>query len=140
MSAILHKIDIEVPTEKAYQALNTTQGLSHWWTKSSVDNNDFSFYFGSEDNPPVKMRVIEEQINKKLVWKCIEGPWKDYLFIFEIENTEKGTTLRFYNTGWVDADDFFMHCNCKWGFFLGVSLKNYLEKGQGTPHPNEPKI
>jgi hypothetical protein len=53
---------------------------------------------------------------------------------------ERGSVLRFYNGGWPAQDDFYMHCNAKWGLFLAVSLKQYLEEGRGVPHPQEARI
>lgn len=34
MHSILQKIVIETPPEMLFQALTTTKGLSHWWTKA----------------------------------------------------------------------------------------------------------
>jgi len=59
-------------------------------------------------------------------------------FTFDIEPTDGGSVLRFKNGGRAEASDFYAHCNCKWGFFLGVSLKNYLETGKGSPAPEDP--
>ncbi|WP_157828049.1 hypothetical protein [Paraglaciecola sp. MB-3u-78] len=56
------------------------------------------------------------------------------------EVKKRDAVLHFNHQGWSEADDFFQHCNCKWGFFLAVSLKSYLEKGVGQPHPQDPNI
>ncbi|MFT5434337.1 MAG: hypothetical protein ACI9OJ_005050 [Myxococcota bacterium] len=61
-------------------------------------------------------------------------------FVFDIVEHERGAVLRLSNERWTDDGDFYMHCNAKWGFFLAVSLKKYLEDGTGQPHPQDPSI
>lgn len=66
--------------------------------------------------------------------------WVGTWFSFNIEPTDGGSVLRFKNSGWAEASDFYAHCNCKWSFFLWVSLKNYLEQGKGSPAPEDPEF
>ena len=46
----------------------------------------------------------------------------------------------FGHKGWKQAGEFYMHCNSKWGFFLGTSLKDYVETGKGRPAPEDPDL
>jgi len=46
----------------------------------------------------------------------------------------------FRHSGWLKQDEFFGHCNAKWGYFLAMSLKPYVETGAGAPHPKDPNI
>lgn len=145
MNNILHKITIETTPELLYQALSTEDGLSAWWTKARVNNEAGainSFFFGPEGSQhQVDMEIKALDANKLVSWQCVSGPWVETgSFNFEIEPDERGATLRFSHEGWSEPDDFYQHCNSKWGFFLTVSLKNYLEKGLGQPHPNDPNI
>ncbi len=144
MNSILHRLEINTEPEKLYEALTTQAGLSSWWTKTKTTgnkNDTATFYFEPDDSHQVCMRIIDLIPNKSIVWECESGPWVDTgQFCFDIEESEKGTVMRFSHSGWQTADDFFMHCNSKWGFFFTVSLKNYLETGTGSPHPNDPSI
>lgn len=79
--------------------------------------------------------------NELVVWHCLAGLWTETgLFTFSISPDERGAVLNFSHQGWSETNDFYQHCNSKWGFFLVVSLKSYLEKGVGQPHPNDPNI
>lgn len=87
------------------------------------------------------MRVVSTIENKEVRWQCINGPWAETgEFVFSISEDKRGCCLHFSHHGWQQTDDFYQHCNAKWGFFLVVSLKQYLESGTGLPHPNDPSI
>ena len=142
MPEIAHRIEIEASPEEVYEAITSPNRLSKWWTSASenVENaNLLDFDFGG--GHIVRMQVEEAVVPERVVWQCVEGPWADNgNFVFELEAIERGTNLRFTHHGWSDTDDFFRHCNGKWGFFLAVSLKGLLEVGQGQPSPNDPAI
>lgn len=144
MTDILHRIIIEASPEKVYNALTEQDGLSAWWTKARTEGevgSTASFFFGPNGEHQVDMEITGLAKNESVAWKCIDGPWANTdEFKFHIQPDERGSALQFSNSGWAEADEFFMHCNSKWGFFLAVSLKNLLETGKGQPHPNDPNI
>ncbi|RKF19528.1 SRPBCC domain-containing protein [Alginatibacterium sediminis] len=144
MTDILHRIVIETSPEKVYAALTQQELLSAWWTKAETENKVGTvarFYFGANSEHKVEMKITDLVPNERVCWKCIDGPWVGTdAFQFNIQAHERGAALEFSNLGWAETDEFFMHCNSKWGFFLTVSLKNLLEKGAGQAHPNDPNI
>lgn len=144
MTAIMHKIEMDASPATVFDALVTQAGLSAWWTDATAQpeiGSEAKFAFGPQGEHVVKMKVTELVPGGKVVWQCVEGPWEQTgLFEFDLEAIERGTALRFTHSDWPEADDFFRHCNSKWGFFLGTSLKDYVETGQGKPHPNDPAL
>ncbi len=141
MHSILHKIIIEAAPDKLMDALATEAGLSAWWTAAKVDGNTIRFHFGPNGDHVVEMAVNSSTADNVVSWTCTDGPWADKgEFVFVVEPHERGASVDFAHHGWQESDDFFKHCNAKWGFFLVVSLKQYLETGAGVPHPNEPSI
>ena len=141
MYSIALKIKIETAPESLYEALSSPAGLSNWWTNANQEGGNTHFYFGADGSHRITMKTLTSVPGEKVRWQCIEGPWADKgEFDFSLENTEGGVYLDFAHHGWKEIDDFYKHCNAKWGFFLGVSLKNYLETGLGSPHPNDPSI
>jgi len=146
MPSIKHRIIYEVQPEQLFRALTTLEGLSAWWTRAESDhpseaNNMINFRFGPDGEHVVQMKVAEVTAPTRVVWKCIAGPWEATdNFTFSIDSDTRGSALTFENSGWSNQDDFYAHCNAKWGFFLTVSLKNYLETGKGMPHPADPNI
>jgi len=144
MTNILHRVVIETSPETLYKALTEQEQLSAWWTKTNTSGKLGSvaeFFFGPNDDHKVAMKITELALNKRVRWTCVEGAWVETgAFQFEIQADERGSVLLFSHSGWNEANEFFMHCNSKWGFFLVVSLKALLETGTGQPHPNDPRI
>ena len=144
MTSILHRVKLQASAEQVYNALTTADGLKSWWTKADTTaevNSITRFYFGVNNDHLVDMQITQLIPNQLINWKCVSGPWENTgLFEFVIRPEEQGVMLLFSHHGWQEADEFYMHCNSKWGFFLTVSLKSFLESGTGQPHPNEPDI
>ena len=144
MAAILHRLIIETSPEKLYRALTEQQLLSDWWTKTETDSKvggQAHFRFGDDPAHHVIMEIVALEPSKKVVWQCVQGPWVDTgKFTFDIAKDDRGAVLKFTHEGWPSADDFYRHCNSKWGFFFTASLKSLLEKGIGSPFPNDPRI
>ena len=144
MSSILHRIEIDAQPEKVYDALTDTNQLSGWWAPASVDSDNadlLNFAFGEQGDYTLSMRVDQATPNQQVVWQAEDGPWAEMgQFVFDLEPIERGTNVRFAHHGWPAQDDFYMHCNSKWGFFLTSSLKALVETGTGQPSPREPQI
>ncbi|TGM00605.1 SRPBCC domain-containing protein [Leptospira barantonii] len=137
MPDILHRVGVALPSARVFEAISTVEGLSHWWvadTKGSASLNeviDFGF---------CNMRVLESHPNI-VRWECITGPkeWIGTRVTFELEFKDHQTFVLFRHTDWKEAVEFMYHCSTKWATFL-LSLKSYLEKEEGRPHPYDVKI
>ncbi len=141
MHSILHKTVIESTPENLFQAIKNASGLSSWWTKAEQGEEDITLFFGPNGEHQVVMELISVIPEREIRWKCTSGPWIEQgEFVFSITEHERGSCLDFSHHGWLETDDFYKHCNAKWGFFFTVSLKQYLETGKGRPHPNDPNI
>ena len=144
MNAIMHRIEFNQDPQTLYQALTDVKQLSGWWTRVEHANGDperLRFYFGPNGEHTVDMAVREARPNELVVWRCEAGPWTQTGdFRFEIQALERGCALSFTHSGWSESDDFFRHCNSKWGYFFTVSLKQLVETGTGHPHPQDPDI
>lgn len=141
MTEILHRVVIKSTPEQVFAAITSQEGLSSWWTTMVETNGEkgsiAKFRFG-DGSMGADMKLTEIVEGRKVSWFCTNGPWEGTSYDFEIEPDEKGAALNFSNHGWEKPDNFYRHCNCKWGFFLGTSLKDYIETGKGRPHPDDP--
>lgn len=138
MPDILHRVGIRSKPDQVFEAINTIQGLAHWWTIETSGNTglgkivDFGF---------TKMKVTKSVKNKLLEWKCMEGPkeWLDTSVTFKLVYKEKQTFVLFSHAGWKSPVEFMYHCSTKWATFL-LSLRNWVERGEGHPAPYDVKI
>ncbi|MCG6912560.1 SRPBCC domain-containing protein [bacterium BMS3Abin03] len=136
MPAIKHYLVINSTTKKIYNAFTTKTGITNWWTSQTEIGSKIGdiniFNFGTRYHN--EMSIADLQPNKRVEWKCIVGDkeWIGTNFVFELEEKDKDTILRFSHYNWNEETDFFASCNYQWAYYLG-SLKQYCETGIGTP-------
>ena len=141
MADIIHRVIVRAPARDTYRALTEQKGLARWWTTDTKAEPkvDSVLQFGfAEGKWVVAMRVAELQQDRRVAWKCIEGPadWIGTDLTFDLAEEDGKTVIRFGHKNWKEAVDFMGHCSAKWAYFL-LSLKAYLESGAGTPHPHD---
>jgi uncharacterized protein YndB with AHSA1/START domain len=139
MPAIKHYLLIKAQPEKVYTALSKTEGLCGWWTTGAKTDGHIGgtaeFVFGERYYN--KMKITKIQDNKSVEWECLEGDkeWIGTTFLFDLEEKDGNTILRFSHNNWKEETDFFASCNFNWGYYLN-SLKQYCESGKGMPFNN----
>jgi uncharacterized protein YndB with AHSA1/START domain len=143
MPDILHRVGMQGAAAKVYEALATTEGLSHWWslstTGSTAKGGVVKFRFGTDGG--CDMRVVESRPGEVVEWECVDGPpeWIGTHLTFRIEARGDETFVLFKHAGWREPVEFMHHCSTKWAVFL-LSLKNWIERREGRPHPYDVKI
>ncbi|MFA5057766.1 MAG: SRPBCC domain-containing protein [Opitutaceae bacterium] len=138
MPDIVHRVGINVTPAKVFAALTTIDGLRHWWTISTRGNArkggliDFGF---------CKMRVLAAVPRRTVHWKCVAGPreWVGTEVIFDLGWKQRQTFVLFRHANWKTRVEFMHHCSTKWAVFM-LSLRNWLERGEGHPAPYDVKI
>jgi uncharacterized protein YndB with AHSA1/START domain len=142
MTDIVHRLNINAPGAKVFQAVSTVDGLKGWWTNhvDGVSQEGKQLTFRFPDQGPV-MEVLELIPDEFIKWKCVDGvdAWKDTILTFEMEDLDGGTDLFFAQSGWEEQTGFFAQCNTKWALYL-LSLKEFCEQGQGHPFPKDIQI
>jgi len=80
------------------------------------------------------MRIDGLEQDSRVEWACLDGDpsWVETTIVFDLENREGSTVLRFSHANWREMTDFFAACNYQWGFYMR-SLKSYCETGKGQP-------
>ena len=141
--AIQHKVGIKASAAQVYQSLTTNQGLAAWWTDdvtgAGAVGSTIAFRFNG-GGPDFKVQRLTE--NQQVIWAHAESmpeAWNGTEIVFDIDDKGDQCFVHFQHRNWKSDDDFFAHCNTKWGVFL-LSLKDYLETGAGKPFPNDIQI
>jgi uncharacterized protein YndB with AHSA1/START domain len=137
MSEIQHELFIKSTPTKVYQALTEQKGLSSWWTRhtqAEPHTNTIAQFTFDHGKTAFRMKIIRLLPNKAVVWHCIGGlpEWLDTQLYFELEPSKDGTILHFAHRGWKRTTGIFAKCSFDWAKYL-MSLRSYLEKGQGYP-------
>lgn len=142
MTDILHLLKIDSPREAVYRAIATAAGVRRWLTRDA--DLDARIGGGGEIHFADGKRITRIRIEAlepaaRVVWKVLSAPmptWPDTEIAFELGADGAGTMLRFAHRGFDEADDLFAMSATAWACFL-ISLKQYLETGEGTPHPDD---
>ena len=140
MFEINHQVGIKASPEEIYKALTTNEGLTKWWTNdvSGAGNVGTIIKFRFNGGGP-DFLVTELDKNKTVRWKHSGNTpelWIGTEILFQLQADDDQTFVRFTHSHWMESTDFMAHCSTKWAVFL-LSLKDYLEGGQGRPFPND---
>jgi uncharacterized protein YndB with AHSA1/START domain len=142
MPDILHRVGIRSSAAKVFDALATLDGLSHWWIIGTTGDPAIG---GTIHFDPAgggfDMRVLESRPGEVVRWKCTGGPqeWIGTELTFHLRQEKDQTVVLFTHAGWRDPMEFMHHCSTKWATFL-LSLRNWVERSEGRPHPYDLKI
>jgi len=133
MPDILHRVGIAAEPMRVFHALTTVEGIRHWWNETIQGDasEGAAFQFGSN-----RLEVV--QADPSLVTWRYSGPakaWEPTEITFRLEWRDVQTIVLFKQGGCSEPVEFMHHCSTKWATFL-LSLKDYVEKGEGRPEPS----
>lgn len=138
MPEILHRVGINVKPQKVFEALSTIEGLRHWWTTETTGDtkpgSNINFGF-------CEMKVAASKPDLLVKWKCVVGPkeWIGTEVSFQLKYNVDQTFVVFKHAKWKKPTVLMHHCSTKWAVFL-LSLRDWLERGEGRPVPYDIKI
>jgi len=124
-----------------FDALTKQEHIKNWWTPiarvhEGLDNEGRVEF----DSDFVDWTITDIKSPKLLVWRVVDSSmlgsedWLNTIITFELHDNGDGTIrLKFSHTGWSGQTECFKKCTDGWAFFLGESLKAYVETGQGKP-------
>ncbi|WOB51287.1 SRPBCC domain-containing protein [Xanthomonas hydrangeae] len=135
---IRHSIVIAAAPEVVSAALSEPRQLARWWTREVSLGNGRVRLEWSRQGWRVELSIDDGADHRLVCWRCHESnmldsdAWKGTVMRFELHSTSQGTQLEFVQSGYRESP-------CKeacargWRFFLGSSLKRYVETGEGMP-------
>jgi uncharacterized protein YndB with AHSA1/START domain len=148
MVDIVHRIGIKGSIAKVYNALATVEGIAAWWTRETRGSSQLGSsidvrFLTPEGQEKGRMRMVVEtlDVNKKIVWRFVEGPeeWIGTEVSFDLAEVDGYTIVLFAHKNWRETVEFTYHCSMKWAIFL-LSLRDLIENGKGKPSPIDIKI
>lgn len=142
MADILHLLQIHAPRENVYAAIATIEGVRNWFSRdadldSRVGGSGEIRFAGR--TRIIKLEVVKLEPPASIVWRILSAAmptWANTRVEFKLSVDGAGTLLHLAQRGFREIDDFFAMSATAWASFL-FSLKQYLETGRGTPHPDD---
>ena len=128
----------QTPTT-VFNAINQPQ---NWWTgefTGSAEKLNSEFTYRYKDMHYSKQRVAEMIPGKKIVWLVTESElnfiedkteWNGTKIIFEMDEQDGKTRLRFTHVGITPEVECYSACSPAWTNLIQQSLFNYISTGQ----------
>lgn len=137
MASTQHKITVNAPAAKIFNAISTIEGLKGWYTPTIEGNTakgqEATFLFSGKKS--FRWKFVEIKPFTHVKWECLEGPGaaRGTSVSFSIE--EKGphqASVDCDHDNWPDGHGAIKTCNTLWGILMG-HLKQYAESGHPDP-------
>jgi hypothetical protein len=131
-------IFVDQDTETVFNAI---QNFRAWWSEEiegDTDKLNEEFFYHYKDIHLCKIKLIEVEPNKKLVYKVIENEfnfikdkreWVDTQLIFVITKENGQTKLQFTHEGLVPEYECYNVCNEAWSGYIKNSLYKLITTG-----------
>jgi uncharacterized protein YndB with AHSA1/START domain len=134
---ILHRIGVAAEQMRVFEALTTVEGIRNWWAEDTHGDAAEGGAFQFRRN---RLQVIHA--DPSLVTWRYSGPAEEWVgteITFRLEWRDGQTIVLFKHADWREPVEFMHHCSTKWATFL-LSLRDYVEQGEGRPEPRDTKI
>jgi uncharacterized protein YndB with AHSA1/START domain len=148
MIDIIHRIGINASSSRVYAAVATAEGVAGWWTRatsgSATPGGTLQFRFhatNGEEIGRMQFEVLALVPERHVRWRCTSGPaeWIGTEVTFDLKQERDHVVVLFGHRHWREAVEFTAHCSMKWATFL-LSLRQFVETGEGRPAPDDLKI
>jgi uncharacterized protein YndB with AHSA1/START domain len=137
MPDILHRVGVAAEQMRVFEALTTVEGIRNWWAEDTHGDAAEGGAFQFRQN---RLQVMHA--DPSLVTWRYSGPAEEWVgteITFRLEWRDGQTIVLFKHADWREPVEFMHHCSTKWATFL-LSLRDYVEQGEGRPEPRDTKI
>lgn len=134
---------VDQTPQEAFNAINNVRG---WWSEEidgHTDQLNEVFNYRYEDVHRCKIKVIELEPGKKVVWRVLDNyfkftedktEWNGTKIIFDISEKDGKTGIRFTHEGLVPAYECYEICRGAWTNYIQNSLRDLITTGKGQPN------
>ncbi len=137
MPDILHQLRINASIADVFEAVSTPEGIDMWWTKCCTGKPaagaEYELFFAPEYDWRAEVSRYVSNTAFELVITRADEDWTGVRVGFELAEKDAAVEVRFYNTGWKEANEHFVISNTCWANYLRL-LRRYLEHGEFVPY------
>lgn len=143
MAEVRHRVGIRGSLANLFAALPDPNGLAGWWATCASETPEvgksFELTFG--DLVMLSFLVRELKPSSLLTLECTSPPvpWPGSQLRFVLEKTDDQSSLILTHGTEEADDDSFLYFDTKWPLYL-LSLRDYIETGNGRPYPDDVEI
>jgi uncharacterized protein YndB with AHSA1/START domain len=137
---IHHTFVIAAAPGAVADALMQEEAIRQWWTTEAGVRDGVGVMGWSGYGWEVELAMSYDPPVPEVTWRCTRSnmqntsAWEGTTIRFALVPHGTGTRVEFSQTGYRESPCRDI-CNQGWAFFVGTSLKQYLETGRGIPYP-----
>ena len=132
---------VNQPPQKVYESINNVRG---WWQgeiKGEAEKLNDEFTYQVKDIHYSKQKLVELDPDKKVVWLVTDSnldsftdkqEWTDTKIIFEVNEINNKTQVRFTHVGLTPQLECYGSCSNAWEHLIQKSLVSLITTGKGT--------
>lgn len=137
MPDIVHDFPIKAAPDRVFGALTTPAGLDSWWTARSngtpAVGAEYELWFGADYDWRGRVTRCDPDAEFELEMTRADADWTGTRVGFRVEPRGDSTWVRFWHTGWPDANEHYrVSCTC-WAMYLRL-MRRSLEYGEHVPY------
>ncbi len=137
MADIYHDFPIKADPARVFEAVATSAGLDHWWTKRSrgqpAVGSEYELDFGPAHQWRARVSRCDPGRAFELEMTTAHPDWTGSRVGFELEPTAHGTQVHFRHVGWPEPNEHYRVSTYCWAMYLRV-LKRHLEFGENVEY------
>lgn len=146
MSDFTTAFTVERTPREVFEAITNVRG---WWSQEVegvTDQVGGEFEYHYQDVHRCTICVTELVPGRKVAWLVLANYFnfiedqtegQDTQVVFEISETAGGAEVRFTHVGLAPQYECYDVCSNAWGGYLGGSLRNLINTGEGQPNLKE---
>lgn len=121
-------------------ALTEAHHIQKWWTKDAAIKNGKGVFKWEGYGWTVELTMEKPKHDNTVTWTCTKSnmqnthAWEGTTILFKLSPEDLGTKVDFTQSNYKDSPCYDV-CSEGWKYFVGISLKGYLETGKGMPYP-----
>ncbi|MBJ7881920.1 SRPBCC family protein [Gelidibacter salicanalis] len=128
-------------------AFRAIKNFRAWWSEDiegKTDKLNKEFFYHYKDVHLCKMKLIEIEPNKKLIYQVLDNQfnfvsdkneWINTKLIFEVSEENERTKIKFTHKGLVPEYECYEVCEDAWSNYIKKSLFDLIVSGKGHPNP-----
>ncbi|MCM4156313.1 SRPBCC domain-containing protein [Gramella sp. AN32] len=128
-------------------AFEAIKNFRAWWSEDiegKTDKLNEVFFYHYKDVHLCKMKLIEIEPNKKLIYQVLDNQfnfvadkneWINTKLVFEVSEENERTKVKFTHKGLVPEYECYKVCEDAWGNYIKKSLYDLITTGEGQPNP-----
>jgi len=143
MARVRHRVGIVGDIGRIYKTLHEPAGLDGWWSTKSdgtpVAGQVLTLHFAELAVLSFRIETLESDRLVRL--RCVTGPgpWLASSLEFVLRQDDNQVWVELVHENEAATEDDFLYFSTKWPCYL-LSLRDFIESGQGRPYPNDVKI